>query len=300
VYQLMTTVSVLVDDIHLGVETLCRTIGVPEPRAQSYRGGPGVDAVFMRVNPKYAQAPTFLELIAAGPGAESGGIPIADIEASQGARRIKWHATELAMPEVQLHDLAAHLDRLGVPLAFFPPDRRDRFFLGGVPGSTDYDPGADTGLLIEAGRSGHLGLPEEAFTAAADVAADATPAAMVRIVAREYLVADLDATLAAFQRNLQWTASSITDEEGCRRAVLPFSAPRSARLELVQPTGGGRVSDAYDNLGPGAWTVRVSVVDMAAKAEDLGARGTPFAVEGGVLRPDPAYTLQVPFDFVSA
>jgi hypothetical protein len=300
VYQLMTTVSVLIDDIRFGVETLCRTLGVPEPRPQSYRSGPGVDAVFMRVNPKYAVAPTFLELISPGPDEVADAIPISAIAVSQAARPIKWHATELAMPEQQLHHLADRLKQLGVYVAFFPSDRRDRFFLGGVPGSDKYDPGADGGLLIEAGRSGHLGLPDEAFTAPADIPPGASPETMVRIVAREYLVSDLDTTLRAFERNLQWVPTSITDEDGCRRAILPFSVPRSAQLELLQPTGPGRVGDAYDQLGPGAWTVRVSVVDVASKARDLEARGTPFTVDGATLRPDPRHTLQVPFEFVAA
>jgi hypothetical protein len=299
-YQLMTTVSVLIDDISSGVDELCRTIGIPMPRPQSYRSGTGVEAVFMRVHPKYAVAPTFLELITPGEGDGPGAIPVGPIADRHGSRSIKWHATELAMPEAELHDLADHLDRLGVPLGFFPPDRRDRFFLGGSPGSRDYDPTADSGLLIEAGRSGHLWLPEEAFTAPADIPPDATPDTMVRIVAREYLVTDLGTTLGIFERHLRWVASEVSDEDGCRRAVLAFSTPRSARLELVEPTGPGPVGSAYEELGPGAWTIRVSVVDVDAKADDLARRGTPFTRHGGSLRPDPAYTLGVPFEFVAA
>jgi hypothetical protein len=300
VYQLMTTVSILVEDIRAGAETLCRTIGVPVPRPQAYRSGPGVDAVFLRVHPKYAVAPTFLELIAPLPNADPEGIPIAAIAASQGERRVKWHATELAMPEEQLHDLADYLGSLGVHIQFFPPDRRERFFLGGVPGSEDYDPDADGGLLIEAGRSGHLGLPEDAFTAPADVPEGAAPETMIRIVAREYLVADLDATLASLRRNLRWTPTSVTEEEGCRRAALGFTSPRSARLELLQPTGPGLVANAYERLGTGSWTVRVAVMDVAAKARDLDARGTPFTLRDGALRPDPGHTLDVPFEFTAA
>ena len=76
--------------------------------------------------------------------------------------------------------------------------------------------------------------------------------------------------------------------------------PRSARLELVQPKGAGRAADAYAELGPGAWTVRVSVVDLDAKAADLAQRGTRHVIESGRLRPDPAETLNVPFEFVAA
>lgn len=299
-YQLMTTVSILVDDIDTGVEQLGLSLGVPAPRPQAYRGGSSLRAVFLRVHVKYAVAPTFLELIAPGADDEPGGVPIGAIRARQGQRAIKWHATELAMPEAELHDLAGHLERLGVPVAFFPPDRRDRFFVGGDPGSSGYDARADGGLLVEAGRSGHLGLPEDAFTAPADIPGDAAPETMVRIVAREYLVGDLDATLAVFARNLRWEPAAVTDEPGCRRAVLPFSTPRSARLELVQPVGPGPVATAFEQLGPGAWTIRVSVVDIAAKAADLDRRATPYARGKEWLRPDPAATFGVPFEFVPA
>ena len=115
-----------------------------------------------------------------------------------------------------------------------------------------------------------------------------------------FLVEDLDESLGILERNLRWTPSSVDEGDGYRRAVMPFSVPRSARLELVQPTGPGRVADAYAQLGPGAWTIRVSVVDVDAKARELAERGTPFVIEDGVLRPDPECTLRVPFEFVTA
>ena len=71
-------------------------------------------------------------------------------------------------------------------------------------------------------------------------------------------------------------------------------------LELVEAIGPGRVADAYEQVGAGVWTIRISVVDVDAKADDLTARGTPFTIEDAVLRPDPTHTLQVPFEFVAA
>jgi hypothetical protein len=302
-YDLMATVSVLVDNIHVGVETLCRSIGIPEPRPQSYRSAAGLDAVFCRVHTKYAVAPTFLELVTAASIDErdcnAGVFPVAQIAARQGDRAIKWHATELAMGDETLADLAAHLDGLGVPHGFVPPDARDRFFFGGDL-SVEYDARADAGLVVEALKSAHLGLPADAFGAPADIPSDAEPSTMVRIVARDFLVRDLDETLSVLERNLRWTPSKVIDEDASRRAVMPFAVPRSARLELVQPKGPGRVADAYAELGPGAWTVRVSVVDLDAKAADLAQRGTPHAIERGCLRPDPSQTLNVPFEFVPA
>jgi hypothetical protein len=302
-YDLMTTVSVLVDEIDPAVATLCRTIGIPEPRPQSYRAGSGIQAVFCRVHPKYAVAPTFLELVAAGPLDDSDpdvpAFPVLATAARQGNRGVKVHATELAMPEEAMLDLSRHLDQSGVPYYFFPPNVRQRFFLGGN-WATTYDRSADAGLLLEVGRSGHLGLSEEAMAAPADTPPDSQPETMVRIAAREYLVEDLDGALRVLERNLRWRPAMVEQEPGCRRAVMPFDVPRSAQLDLLEPTGSGRVADAYEELGPGPWTIRVSVVNIDAKADDLVARGTPFTLEDGALRPDPAFTLQVPFEFVSA
>jgi hypothetical protein len=259
--------------------------------------------MFCRVHPKYAVAPTFLELVAAGPIEDttpgSMVFPVADIAARQGSRVVKWHATEISMPDAMLLDLSRHLDQLGVPHGFIPSDSRDRFFLGGDP-NVSYDASSDAGLIVEAIRSTHLGLSEDGFSAPADIPPDAEPEAMVRIVAREYLVHDLDETLRILERNLRWTPDSVREHDGARRAAMPFLAPRSARLELVEPTGPGRVADAYEQIGAGAWTIRISVVDVDAKAEDLAARGTPFTIEDGVLRPDRECTLQVPFEFVAA
>jgi len=302
-YDLMTTVSVLVDDIDIGVETLCARIGIPEPRPQSFRSGAGIDAVFCRVHPKYAVAPTFLELVAPAPVEQSAAngpvFPVAQIAARQGDRPIKWHATEISMPEAMLLDLSEHLTSLDVPHGFIPRDMKDRFFMGGDV-AVEYDARADAGLVIEAGKSEHLGLPDDAFTAPADIPDGSEPNTMVRIVARQYLVADLAAALNILERNLRWIPVSVTEDADCRCAVMPFRAPRSAQLELVEPLGTGRIAEAYEQLGSGAWTIRVSVVDLDAKASDLAARDTPFSRDAGVLRALPEAALGVPFEFVKA
>ena len=108
-------------------------------------------------------------------------------------------------------------------------------------------PRADVGLVIEAGRSGHLGLPEEAFIAPADIRLTPNRETMVRIVAREYLVDDLDETLRVLERNLRWTPESCDDEAGmpprghavsraAQRAASSWCEPIGRRAELRRPT----------------------------------------------------------------
>jgi hypothetical protein len=302
-YELLTSVSVVVDQIGPAVETLCRALGIPAPRPQSFRMGPGIQAMFCRVHPKYAVAPTFLELVAAAPvddaTPDTAIFPVAAVAALQGDRAIKLHATALGMPVEALQELGDHLQRLGVPHRFVGSGPLARL-LTGLGDGFSHDWNADAGLFIEGVPSSDLQLAAEAFTAPADIPPDAQPGTMVRIVAREYLVERLDETLRILERNLRWTPRSVTDEVGCRRAVMPLSVPRSARVELVEPTGRGRIAAAFERLGAGVWTIRVAVVDVAAKADDLAARGTPFTLDHGLLRPDPEFTLGVPFEFVAA
>jgi hypothetical protein len=56
----------------------------------------------------------------------------------------------------------------------------------------------------------HLGFPATALSEPGDVPSDLQPHSMVRIIAREFLVTDLDSTLNAVRRNLKWDASSVT------------------------------------------------------------------------------------------
>jgi hypothetical protein len=102
---------------------------------------------------------------------------------------------------------------------------------------------------------------------------------MVRVLRRSWIVEDLGATLSALDRNLGWQpriGPEVDAGIGCRRAVFGFAHPRSAELELLEPIAAGEVKDSLDAWGPGAWTIRIGVNDVGAKAEDLSRRGTAF------------------------
>jgi hypothetical protein len=291
-YQLLTSVSIVVEDIPSAVSALIDAIGIGAPKPHWYVEGSGIKAQFCRVHPSYVVAPTLLELVAPGevPPDASHAFPVAEIAAKQGNRPVKVHATGVGLRAAALHDLGHHLDQTGVPHWYLGAGDTARLVV-----SDDH-----ARLFIEAIPSAELRLGEEGFHGPADLPAGATAATMVRIAAREHLVADLEDTLHVLDRTMRWKPARVADEPGCRRAIMTFSAPRSAQLELVQPAGPGRVQDAYQEVGPGAWTIRVAVVDVAAKARDLAARGTPHTAENGILRVDPAVTCGVPFEFVAS
>jgi hypothetical protein len=298
-FEILKSVSILVDDVPYGVECLCHSIGLLEPRPQSYMQGLGTSAVLCRVHPKYAVAPTLLELISCQDNEEPGvpRYPLAEISALQGQRELKAHSTSIGLNADALSEVVSRLEKEEIAHEFFPPGNRDRIFLGGRP--PHYDWSADAGLFVTLGGSRHLGLPEEAFAAPADTPEGLNGDAMVRILMRSYLVSDLGETLRVLDASLQWQPESVVDGRDARRAVMPFSMPRSAQIELVQPVGSGVAADAYDEIGPGAWSIRVGVIDVDAKAEDLKRRGTPIVRDGQIIRTQPAATLGVPFEFVA-
>ena len=65
--------------------------------------------------------------------------------------------------------------------------------------------------------------------------------------------------------------------EGYRRARMSFRLPHSASLDVIEPTQWNSRAGLYlHNWGPGPYYIRIGVKDLAAKAEDLKSRSTPF------------------------
>jgi hypothetical protein len=103
---------------------------------------------------------------------------------------------------------------------------------------------------------------------------------MVRVTARGFLVRDLDETLRKVSTNLDWEPSGPVENirsEGYRRAHMGFTVPHSATLDVLEATYWNTDAGHYvNNWGPGPYYIRIGVNDLAAKAEDLRARGTRF------------------------
>src|SRR5262249_15277486 len=138
-----------------------------------------------------------------------------------------------------------------------------RLFLGMTADDlTGYDSAVDGGLFVEV-------VPFDVVNARAAPVAPLVPGTMVRIVARTFLLADLDATLAALRCTLGWPDHiDIEMRPDGRRVVLAPTLPESASLELVEPTG-GRLGDFYDRYGAGPHAVRIGVRGLEVKLEEL-------------------------------
>src|SRR5262245_2668983 len=199
--------------------------------------------------------------------------------AAQGHRPWKTHANELATSDIG--SVAARLRRNGCRFHAMPSTDAipyTRLWLGWTsdePGA--YQPDVDGGLRSETCETGGLRQGPTLWEPPPDP--ELPPGSMVRVLRRSWIVEDLRSTLSALEQNLGWQprlGPEIDAAIGCRRAVFGFVHPRSAELELLEPTAAGEVKDSLDAWGPGSWTIRIGVNDLDAKAEDLQRRGTAF------------------------
>ena len=132
------------------------------------------------------------------------------------------------------------------------------------------------------------------------------PGAMTRIAARRWLVPDLDRVDRPPARHFR-----LLHRPGrAHHRRVAYGARSCAHIRAVpssiwcSPHRGHHRRHFVAAHGPLPWTIVVAVNDLAAKAEDLETRLTPFTqvdddVTGApALAPDPATTLGVPFVFV--
>jgi hypothetical protein len=131
---------------------------------------------------------------------------------------------------------------------------------------------------------------------------------MVRVTARGFLVRDLSDTLARLSANLDWDAAPVESlrKDGYLRARMPFKVRHSASLDIIEPTQWDSDAGLYLNCwGPGLYYIRIAVMNLDAKAEDLRSRNVKFtrvaeseSVGGrSLLRVDPAELEGQVFEF---
>jgi hypothetical protein len=188
----------------------------------------------------------------------------------------------------------------------------DRIWVGLTPENPRYEPSVDGGLCIEVIPFQALQMPEEAshIPAPQPTPAELSPGEMVRLVARGWIVRDLDDTLRRCSANLDFEPRGpveTLEDAGYRRARMHYSLGNSAVLDVIEPTRyNSRAGYLLHNWGPGPFYARIAVNGLDAKAEDLKQRGVRFTIDkdsdeadgGDIVRVNPEDMGGAIFEFV--
>lgn len=287
-YDLLLSADLMVADPDAAAELLVRRLGILS-HANWRQAFPthAYVAHFLRVHKSLAVAPTRIEIqghveISVAPADPFFPAYLSGLIAHQGPHRpIKTHATVLTTSNVDA--TLSLLQRRRVPFRIAPRDQAmpfDRIWVGVTPEDPQYRPDFDGGLCIEIIGTSPLQMPPETFGDIVPEPHGLAPGGMVRVTARGYLVRDLDATLCALSANLGWEPLGPVEslpEEGYRLARMGFVVRHSATVDLIEPQRWNSDAGYYLNTwGPGPYYMRIAVVGLDAKAQDLTERGTRY------------------------
>jgi hypothetical protein len=317
-FELLMSADMMVADPDAMTELLVAKLGIHkhERWRQAFAGHPYI-AHFLRVHKSLAVAPTRVEpqvhLDKPNPGDPMFHEFLESLRDYQGRHRpMLTHSIVLATHGPKFDVLMDKLmrRRLRFRMAQRTPDMPfDRMWMGVTPENPRYEPSVDGGLCIEVMPIEPLQMPPEAFATPAPQARNPAPGEMIRVSARGFLVRELDQTLRRCSSNLDWEpagAVELLGREGYRRATMRFTLPNSASLDVIEATRWNSEAGVYVNTwGPGPYYIRIAVNGLAAKAEDLHARGTLFnwiedsEAAGGkpLIRVDPAQLNGQLFEF---
>jgi|TARA_R110001583_G_scaffold187287_1_gene348522 hypothetical protein len=319
-FDLLMSADMMLEDPDGMAELLNQKLGIHkhENWRQAFDNHPYI-AHFLRVHKSLAVSPTRIEpqwhLDAPNPGDPMFHDFLESLKDYQGRHRpMMTHAVVITLPNEKFSAFIDKLMRRKLPFRMAqrtPEMPFDRLWLGTSPENPTYSPEVDGGLCIEVMGTEPLQMPAEVFAETAMQPRNAQPADMVRVTARGFLVRDLDDVLLRLSSNLDWEPDTVEqlNKEGYRRARMPFRAPASASLDLLQPSRWDGDAGLYlNNWGPGLYYIRVSVNNLQAKAEDLRARNVAFtwieeseAVGGkSLIRVDPSELRGQLFEFEEA
>ena len=288
-FDLLMSADMMVADPDAMAALLVAKLGVHghEKWRQAFPGHPYI-AHFLRVHKSLAVSPTRVEpqghLDLPNPGDPMFHEFLESLKAYQGPHRpMLTHSIVLATKAEKFDELIDKLmrRRLRFRMAQRTADMPfDRMWMGVTPEDPRYEPSVDGGLCIEVMPIEPLQLPPDTFTVPAPKALNLEPGQMVRVSARGFLVRNLDETLHRCSANFDWEPAGAVQtlaSEGYRRATMKFSLANSATLDVIEATRWNSDAGVYLNSwGPGPHYIRIAVKGLAAKRDDLEARGTRF------------------------
>jgi hypothetical protein len=313
VFDFLVSADLLIDDFSSAVDTMQARLGFGDPKPRWYSGGEGrgFEVVFLRADPRLQASPTRLEVMAARavdpdlPAPQT--LPhMPGLRRAQDAAPVRTHGTVFAVSDMD--DAIERVRRGGYRHWLDAANElmpHHRLWVGISEEEKDvWIPEDDGGLLIELVES--VTIPGVMDSAGDSPPQSALPAgAMTRIAARRWLVPDVDKSISNLHATFDCSTGPVTHmADGSRTAPIICAHPRSAVVDLVQPGPGTPEAELVAVHGPLPWTIVIAVNDLAAKADDLRARQTPFAqVDDDVtgtpaLAPEPSATFGVPFEFV--
>jgi hypothetical protein len=297
-FDYMFSADLFVEDMHRQVDALVERFGVHRPGPRSVvTDSSDAHTIICRLAPDLSLAPTRLEVIESTGSLEHwNGHNITQAWTDQLPQPTRFHNTVFIVPS--LDEMAEELGSRGVPTMFDDTIEFDRLWVGLSPEQrTSYDPSYDAGMRIEV-------LPFDAFPIdreppPRDLEA-LEPGALIRVVDRSFVVADLDAALSCLDTNLDWQPEEPVEEiagAGYREAALACDIAMSAKLVLREPTDAASPTATFvGRWGEGPYALKISVNGLEARAEKLRERGVEFTEVGE--QGDPRRHLRVGADVI--
>lgn len=273
--DLLHAVDWVVDEPRPSAERVSSLLGLPPVDDRWHHHVPShrYEAVFTQAA-ALVDSPTRLEFIRSFDGSQDRVCslpPLRAIEAMQGTRRQKTHATVFCVDDFEAY--TEELQKAGLDVWVEPPCEhlpQPRGWIGWTDGGRRHVGGVDPGLYLEFIPTGVLG---QAVQASIDRPRRQGGPATAR---RVHLVEDLDAAVRMLSRVGAEPARPVAaaPELGGRVARYEFRHPGSAALELLEPEGDGPAARYAAAWGPGPWLTSIAVDEpdeVAAEAADNGA-----------------------------
>lgn len=271
-FDYMFSSDIFVRDMRAQADLLVRGLRLhpPSPRAV-VTDSPEAHATMLRIRRDFALAPTRLEVIQpARPEGHWNCVHIQQAWRAQRARPVRFHNVVLVG---DLDALAQRLQQRRVPHVLDATLAFRRLWVGIDAQRIDtYDPAFDAGLRIEV-------LSFDDFPVQSPPAGVAPAQPLDRVLARSFLVPDLEAAMRTLDATFGWQTEVPTAPDadaGVLRAVYGFRHPLSARLELLQVLRPDSAAGVFlQRHGPGPYALVLAATGWREWSAALAEAGVP-------------------------